>query len=679
MAKQTDYLAQGVRFLRDNRPEDALRAFDKVLRHDPSQKRALIHRAEALTKLNRLEEALRSYDKAVEIDPKEAQFWISRGDVLEHLKRLEEALQSYDKAVEIDPKEAWAWLWRGDVLRNLKKPEEALQSYDKAVEIDPKEARFWVSRGHVLGDLKRSEEALRSYEKATQIDPQLVWGWIWRGHLLEALRRPEEALQSYEKATEVDPKEVWSWIWKGDVLAELKRPEEALQTYDKAIDVNPGEFHAWLNRGQFLTSLQRIPEALNDFGQALDRAQAQGDVELEKLVQSWIQDLRRRMEEQKAKKEPPIEVKILRRVREQIQRSSDEDPFKRIKEREEDYRRYFNKPRTIRSDESFLAVLRRWNSFTPKIPNREDGKNGGGYFLVWGGKGVVIDPGFDFMDNFDRAGFSLRDIDAVILTHAHTDHTADFEALLCLKHEERERLGEEVKVDLFMNLGSLHKFIGWISRLDVVRNLVALNPGDVLKPQGYEWTLKPTDARHSDVIGDKCLGLVFELGQASGTPLRLGITSDTGWSSRIQSQYRGCKVLCVHLGSIGQNEFDESLPLKGRKRLYGQHLGLIGTISMVKAIGPKLCIISEFGEELGIDRDCIAQTLDRAFDNNKRCLTGDIGLKITLPDIAVQCHVCHHYVDCLQIATEKYGEEMTYHCSSHGTQDMLDWSRAHLR
>lgn len=43
------------------------------------------------------------------------------------------------------------------------------------------------------------------------------------------------------------------------------------------------------------------------------------------------------------------------------------------------------------------------------------------------------------MANFDNAGYSIRDIDAVVITHAHTDHTADLESMLNLIYELSQR------------------------------------------------------------------------------------------------------------------------------------------------------------------------------------------------------------------------------------------------
>ena len=80
--------------------------------------------------------------------------------------------------------------------------------------------------------------------------------------------------------------------------------------------------------------------------------------------------------------------------------------------------------------------LQRWNSLTPA-----QGKSiGGGYFVYHTDHrgevdlGIAIDPGFDFIRNLFRQGFSIRDIDIVLISHAHPDHLWDFESIVQLLH-----------------------------------------------------------------------------------------------------------------------------------------------------------------------------------------------------------------------------------------------------
>ena len=133
-------------------------------------------------------------------------------------------------------------------------------------------------------------------------------------------------------------------------------------------------------------------------------------------------------------------------------------------------------------------------------------------------------------------------------------------------------------------------------------------------------------------------------------------------------------MLILHLGSIGQNEFNEKLPLKGKKRLYDNHLGLIGIISMVKALRPRLAVISEFGEELGVDRCQIARNLDRFFGEDRRCFTGDIGMRIGLPSLSIFCYVCQDYKDYTQIEemNQITKERILYHCQLHKPEEIIN-------
>ncbi len=103
--------------------------------------------------------------------------------------------------------------------------------------------------------------------------------------------------------------------------------------------------------------------------------------------------------------------------------------------------------------ESFLVVLRKWNSYTPSLPGQTGLKDisvhsvGGGYFLyiqapenyLETGYGMVIDPGYNFIHNFGAAGFCLDDIDGILITHAHNDHTNDFESLLTLLYQRNDK------------------------------------------------------------------------------------------------------------------------------------------------------------------------------------------------------------------------------------------------
>jgi hypothetical protein len=88
-----------------------------------------------------------------------------------------------------------------------------------------------------------------------------------------------------------------------------------------------------------------------------------------------------------------------------------------------------------------FICLRRYSSFFPFVPRPSAFRSlGGGYLLRLHHKdrncdapfGVAVDPGPDFIDNLYRCGFGLGDVNMVILTHDHPDHSVDLAPILSL-------------------------------------------------------------------------------------------------------------------------------------------------------------------------------------------------------------------------------------------------------
>ncbi|MDZ4196392.1 MAG: MBL fold metallo-hydrolase, partial [Candidatus Izemoplasmatales bacterium] len=92
----------------------------------------------------------------------------------------------------------------------------------------------------------------------------------------------------------------------------------------------------------------------------------------------------------------------------------------------------------------YFYSFRRWNSYTPILSEYGDDSVGGGFFILTQGKGIVIDPGLNFLQNFrSKSEFSFDNIDAVVISHAHNDHTADLESILTLLYKYNKNLKDE--------------------------------------------------------------------------------------------------------------------------------------------------------------------------------------------------------------------------------------------
>ncbi len=57
----------------------------------------------SLERFNKPEEALKYYQKAAELDPKMAKAFFGQGDIYQLLEKYPEAIEAYNKGLEIDP------------------------------------------------------------------------------------------------------------------------------------------------------------------------------------------------------------------------------------------------------------------------------------------------------------------------------------------------------------------------------------------------------------------------------------------------------------------------------------------------------------------------------------------------------------------------------------------------
>jgi hypothetical protein len=105
------------------------------------------------------------------------------------------------------------------------------------------------------------------------------------------------------------------------------------------------------------------------------------------------------------------------------------------------------RPRRLPSTGDAPAIeficMRRYSSPFPLLPRPSAFRALGGGYLIrlhsggdGAGKpfGIAVDPGAHFVENLFRTGYSLGDIDLIVVTHDHVDHVGSLDILLSLLH-----------------------------------------------------------------------------------------------------------------------------------------------------------------------------------------------------------------------------------------------------
>ena len=287
--------------------EEAVFAYDEVLKLDPKNETALLRKASTLYTLGKEDEGQRAYERALllmEEDLKNtsqnAKAWQNKAIALSGLGRKDEAKEANEEALAIfnhsldrDPENISLWKGKADVLAFLGRWEEALQAYSRVTEIDPEDYGAWGRKGEFLGMIGRYNESLLALDKAIETIPadndEDLQAWnLAKVAVLHSSNQIGEALSLLDNLSDLYPQNKKAWSLMGYDMAKLGRYNESLEAYEEVLELDPKDAQAWSTKARQLVEMKRYDEAQEAFDKAIELMPGDDLKELEQIVQIWL-------------------------------------------------------------------------------------------------------------------------------------------------------------------------------------------------------------------------------------------------------------------------------------------------------------------------------------------------------------------------------------------------------
>jgi tetratricopeptide (TPR) repeat protein len=639
----------GVLFKQEKDYEKAKECYQKAIALDENNARPWNNLGVLFEQEKNYEKAKECYQKAIALDENNARPWNNLGVLFEREKDYEKAKEYYQKAIVLDENYAIAWNNLGILFQREKDYEKAKECYQKAIVLDDNYAIAWNNLGVLFQREKDYEKAKECYQKAIALDENYAFPWFNLGLVFQEQNNYEKAKEYCKKATELNGNYAAPWVTLGNIYRKEGKPALAEDSYKKAINIDSNIGYPQLNYGLLMLEDGRKNEALLLLSTALNIFNDTKNEYMQSITQHYITNLKSDLESAQKLQESIAEGKTYPELQ-ILKETNDLGIDAEIQNNKKMFLSFVEEGKVKESDDSqiYLEVLRRWNSFTPIVSNSHLSK-GGGYFVKIGSKGVVIDPGFNFIDNYRGMGHFFSEIDIILVSHAHNDHTADLESIITLLHkynseikesednekentikrqiaERNEMSVEKVSkdlvenefiksgrrkiIDIYLTKSVFKKFCGLFeisSRVDYKIHIIEHDQEILLD----NFKLKIIRAKHDDIISDNdSVGFVLKIGNTT-----IIYTGDTGWNGEMEKCYANLKdfikgtyvVLLAHIGGFKAHEMGYLRNPKDDKVFYKNHLGRLGLAKINLTIRPNLCLISEFGEELMGNRSKIAQ------------------------------------------------------------------------
>lgn len=319
--------------------------------------------------------------------------------------------------------------------------------------------------------------------------------------------------------------------------------------------------------------------------------------------------------------------------------------------------------------ESCLFVLHGWNSAHLKaepLLTEQSRKMTGGFYLRWEGKGIVINPGKNFLENFHQQGLHIKDINYVIVTRDHSDAYSDVREIYELNHQLNKASSELQIIHYYLSQKAYQTLSPILKpNFKQERNTVHclelfLDSPDVENVDlghGIEMTYFPISIQgttmHNGEVASSCLGVCFELRAANNSlqTVRLGYVASAPWSSYLPQNLGYCDVLITGFGNTSPSDY-------GKLKYNEDCLGYFGTFSLLTEVNPRLLLCSEFSGTEGDIRLEVVKLLRREYSqtypNSSEIpviLPCDTQFFLDLKTLQIQCSLTKMAVAPSQIRT----------------------------
>lgn len=310
---------------------------------------------------------------------------------------------------------------------------------------------------------------------------------------------------------------------------------------------------------------------------------------------------------------------------------------------------------------------------TELLLTHKEHRTSGGYYLRWNGKGIVINPGINFLEHFHRQGLHIRDIDYVIVTNANPDAYADVKEIYELNYQLNNANSELQIIRYYLSQKAYQTLApalkpNFKQERDTVRCLelfldspevekLELNDGIAL----HYFPIATQTAPLQDLLSkaDKAvpmpasLGIRLDLKGENSHVVRIGYISGAPWSPLLAHHLGKCDVLIAGFGSTNANDY-------GKLKYNETSLGYFGSYSLLEEVQPHLFLASEFNGNQGDIRleviKLMRQEYARTYPNARHTpalLPADPTLFVDLQTLNIQCSITKMAVIPAQIRIVK--------------------------
>lgn len=254
--------------------QKAIDYYQKCLKHHSENNYALFGLADCLRSTNQLPQAITIWEKYLLQDKQNVTVLTRIADAYRKVRNFSKSNQTYQKVLLIDSNNPYAIIGLGHLYYDFKDYKEALVYWERMIKDGFKnvDIRVLTSIGNCHRKLKSFSDGVKYFEAALELDADNFYALFGLADCHRALKNIEESLKYWEIILEQDPKNKMILTRTGDAYRNLNELDKAKEFYERALDI---DFDTYATIGLALIAKQKgnYEESIDSFKSLIQQDQ----------------------------------------------------------------------------------------------------------------------------------------------------------------------------------------------------------------------------------------------------------------------------------------------------------------------------------------------------------------------------------------------------------------------
>lgn len=237
----------GIATQRIGRIDQALDAFGKATRLNPSFAEGFSNLGVILKSIGRFEEAIKAYRTALKINPSNAETCLNFGLLLQHIGDLFQAEFFFKKALSLKPASFEAHNCLGNIMYYQKNFREAELAFLVATNIKPEYTDALFNLGTTYRKLGRLQDAYKTFLKLIKFNSEDFKAHLSMAVVLRLQMKFGEALAACDQGFRINARSSEAYMVLGSILLAQNKIDSAIEAYQTASSISPKSSNSLLN------------------------------------------------------------------------------------------------------------------------------------------------------------------------------------------------------------------------------------------------------------------------------------------------------------------------------------------------------------------------------------------------------------------------------------------------